>query len=96
MINSFADALEKIPESFAQNNGLNPLDTLIYLNNCHNKSLFSFGVGVDGCYDMTQLGIFDTVRVKKSVIIRAYEVSSLMLGIDTLIQSKDLAKVHTQ
>ena len=96
VINSFADALEKIPESLAQNNGLNPLDTLIYLNNCHNKSLFSFGVGVDGCYDMTQLSIFDTVRVKKSVIIRAYEVSSLMLGIDTLIQSKDLAKVHTQ
>ncbi len=95
-IQSFADALEEIPRCLAENNGLNPLDTVLQLKNYHVGGQFSFGVGVDGCSDMVGAGVMDLASVKKSILKRAYEVASLMLRIDDLIVARETAKVHTQ
>jgi chaperonin GroEL (HSP60 family) len=93
-IQYFADALEDIPQSLARNNGLNPLDIMIKLRSSHAKGLSFFGVGDHGCDDMTRVAVEDSVRVKSSVIQRAYDVAVLMLRIDDLISAKAVAKFH--
>jgi chaperonin GroEL (HSP60 family) len=50
-----------------------------------------FGMGEQSCYEMVCL---EPVKVKRSVIRSPYEVSSIMLRIDELLISNDIAKFH--
>ena len=90
-IESFADALMDIPMCLAENYGLNATDTLIELRNHHAEGLSSYGVDEKSCSEMVCL---EPIKVKRSIIRRAYEVSSLMLRIDELLISKEIPKFH--
>jgi chaperonin GroEL (HSP60 family) len=90
-ISSFADALMDVPRCLAENYGLNATDALLELKKCHAGGLCSYGVSEQNCEDTVCL---EPVKVKRSVIRRAYEISQLMLRIDELLVSKDIPKFH--
>lgn len=91
VIESFGTALMDVPRCLVENYGLNPTDTLLELQNHHANGLCNFGVCGEGCTDKV---CDEPVKVKRSVIRRAYEVSSLMLRIDELLISKEIPKFH--
>jgi chaperonin GroEL (HSP60 family) len=90
-IEFFADALMECPRCLAENYGLDPGDTMIELANRHADGFCNYGVAEHGCEDHVCL---EPARVKRSIIRRAYEVSALMLRIDKLLISKEIAKFH--
>ena len=90
-IEFFADALMEIPRCLASNYGLNPQDEVVELKSRHANGFGGCGIAEGGCADSVCLEPF---RVKRSIIRRAYEVSALMLRIDELLISKEIAKFH--
>ena len=90
-IQFYGDALMEIPRCLAENYGLNPVDAVLELKKLHANGLCNYGIGEKGCRDAVCL---EPARIKRSVIRRAFEVSSLMLRIDELLLSTDIAKVH--
>lgn len=91
VIEAFGNALMDIPRCLAENYGLNATDTLIELRHGHANGFFNYGVAEQSCGEMM---CQEPVKVKRSVIRRAYEVSSLMLRIDELLISKEIPKFH--
>ena len=91
VIEAFANALMDIPRCLAENCGLNPTDTIIKLKQHHVDGFCNYGVNGQGCEDNV---CSEPIKVKRSIIRRAFEVSSLMLRIDELLISKEIAKFH--
>lgn len=90
-IESFGNALMDIPSCLAENYGLNPIDILPELKKYHAEGLSNYGITEQRCSEMVCL---EPIKVKRSVIKRAYEVSSMMLRIDELLISKEMPKFH--
>jgi chaperonin GroEL (HSP60 family) len=90
-IQFYGDALMEIPKCLAENYGLNPVDAVFELKKLHAEGLCNYGIGEKSCRDTVCL---EPARIKRSVIRRAFEVSSLMLRIDELLLSTDIAKFH--
>ncbi len=90
-IEAFSRALMEIPRCLAENNGLNPVDVISQLKLFHADGQVGFGVSEQGCSETVCL---EPLKIKRSVIRRAYEVSSMMLRIDELLMSKEIAKFH--
>ena len=90
-IEAFAEALEVIPWTLAENAGMDALDILIELKNAHaKKSGKYFGVDVlqGKVSDMMVEKVIEPLRVKTQAIESATEVASMILRIDDVIASK--------
>ncbi|CAN5887508.1 thermosome subunit beta [soil metagenome] len=89
----FAEALEIIPLTLAENAGMNQIDTLAELRSKQNKG--SKWAGIDArnsrIADMAKLEIFEPVSVKEQVIKSATEVACMLLRIDDVIASSKSA-----
>jgi len=96
VINSFADALEKIPECLSTNYGLDPIDTMIQLRNDHSNGRIERGVGENGCTDMLETKLVELASVNKATLRRTYEVTSLLLRIDGCVYVRELPFFHKQ
>jgi chaperonin GroEL (HSP60 family) len=85
----FADSLEAIPLTLAENAGLDPVDMLSELRARHEKGETWAGVNVlDGkIEDMTKNNVFEPLAVKKQIIKSATEAASMILKIDDVIAS---------
>jgi len=85
----FADALEVIPLSLAENAGMDPIDTLTELRSKQSKG--SKWTGVDArnakITDMSKMDIVEPLVVKEQIIKSATEVASMILRIDDVIAS---------
>ncbi len=92
-IRSFADALEIIPITLAENGGLETMDILVELRAKHKEGGKNFGVDVmEGkIVDMAQKRVYEGVVVKKQAIRSASESSQLILRIDDVIASSKSA-----
>lgn len=93
-IEAFAEALEIIPWTLAENAGMDMIDVLIELKNAHTKkSGKSHGVNVLGnkVSDMLAENVIEPLRVKTQAILSATEVASMVLRIDDVIASKKLS-----
>ena len=93
-INAFADALEVIPRSLAENGGLDPIDTLVALRAEHDKGRTQMGVNVldGGVTDMMKLGVIEPLKVKTQAIKSATEAAEMILRIDDVISASKLSK----
>ena len=91
MIEAFGEALMDIPRCLAENYGLNAIDALIELKHFHADGKINYGINEQSSSEMV---CQEPLKVKRSVIRRAYEVSSMMLRIDELIISKEIPKFH--
>ncbi|MGA2523054.1 MAG: thermosome subunit beta [Candidatus Bathyarchaeia archaeon] len=88
-IRIFAEALESIPVTLAENAGLDPINILVELRTRHEKGETWAGIEVlEGkIKDMSKVNIFEPLSVKKQIIKSANEAASMILKIDDVIAS---------
>ncbi|MGQ9538052.1 MAG: thermosome subunit beta [Candidatus Bathycorpusculaceae bacterium] len=94
-IEAFADAVESIPLTLAENAGLDPVDIMVALRAKHESgSTPSYGVDVytGKIMDMLELNVVEPLRVKLQVIKSATEAANMILKIDDLIAAKGIEK----
>ncbi|MHA1379087.1 MAG: thermosome subunit beta [Candidatus Helarchaeota archaeon] len=86
-IRAFADAMEIIPVTLAENGGLETMDILVELRAKHKEGGKTYGVNVfEGkVMDMAQQNVYEGVVVKKQAIKSASESAQLILRIDDVI-----------
>jgi thermosome len=84
---AFADAIEIIPRTLAENGGLDPIDMLTELKSRHDNGEKWAGLDVfEGkVVDAWKHGIIEPLKVKIQAIKSATEVSELILRIDDII-----------
>ncbi len=85
----FAEALESITVTLAENAGLDPVDILSELRSRHEKGETWAGIEVlsGKIQDMSKVNIFEPLSVKKQIIKSANEAASMILKIDDVIAS---------
>tara|TARA_Y100000034_G_scaffold134499_1_gene203092 strand:+ start:1530 stop:3137 length:1608 start_codon:yes stop_codon:yes gene_type:complete len=85
---SFADSIEIIPRTLAENAGLDPIDILAELKSRHeaNKNI-GINVFTGETIDSFKEGIIEPLKIKTQAIKSATEVSELILRIDDVIAS---------
>ncbi|MDR0372944.1 MAG: TCP-1/cpn60 chaperonin family protein [Nitrososphaerota archaeon] len=85
----FADSLEEIAVTLAENAGLDPVDLLTQLRASHEKGQTWAGVNITTgtVDDMTKQNIYEPLAVKKQIIKSANEAASLILKIDDVIST---------
>ncbi|MDO8124824.1 MAG: thermosome subunit alpha [Candidatus Hermodarchaeota archaeon] len=90
---AFAEAMEIIPKTLAENAGLDPIDILADLKARHEKNEVSAGVdGIKGKVgDLAKANVWEPLVVKRQAIKSASEVSQMLLRIDDVIASKGMA-----
>lgn len=88
-VNKFADAMEIIPKTLAENSGLDAIDMLTELRNQHMKGNRNVGLDVyEGKpIDMLEAGVIEPLRVKTQAITSATEAASMILRIDDVMAS---------
>ncbi len=93
-VEEFATALEAIPKTLAENAGIDPIDVVVELKSAHEKGNKYAGVDVESgkVIDMKDEGVIEPLSVKKHAIESATEVAVMLLRIDDVVDSKDLAK----
>jgi len=88
-VNAFAEALEIVPTTLAENAGLDTIDILADLRAAHEQSAF---MGLDvfegEVTDMKVAGVVEPQRVKKQAIQSAAEATEMILRIDDLIAAR--------
>ena len=92
-IEAFANALESIPRTLAENAGLDPIDIIADLTAAHqDPSKWGYGVDLNngGVTDMIAQGIFEPASVKDHAIKVATEAASMILRIDDIISASKL------
>jgi archaeal chaperonin len=92
-IEAFANALEIIPRTLAENAGLDPIDMLVEIRAAHEKGKKTVGLDVfEGkAVDMQKAGVVEPLRVKTQAIASAAEAAIMILRIDDVIASSKSA-----
>ena len=92
-VSAFAEALEVVPKTLAENAGMDSIDALVDLRAAHEKSLY---MGLDvfkgEVTDMYRAGVIEPHRVKKQAIQSAAEAAEMILRIDDVIASTSAGK----
>lgn len=87
-IEAFAEAMEIVPKTLAENAGLEPIDILVSLRAAHEKKKgYAMGVNVftGKIVNMESSGVIEPMAVKEQAIKSATEASSMILRIDDVI-----------
>ncbi len=89
-IEAFAEALEIIPKTLAENAGHDQLDIIVKLRAAHEKEGLWMGVNITTgeVADMLKAGVVEPLRVKKQAVVSASEASEMILRIDDVIASR--------
>ncbi len=89
-IEAFADAIEVVPRTLAENAGLDPIDTLIALRKEHKKGSKTAGVDVytGKIMDMKKKKVIEPIRVGTQAISSATDAAVMILRIDDVIAAK--------
>jgi archaeal chaperonin len=89
-VEAFADAVETIPRTLAENAGLDEIDVIIALRKAHKQGKKSAGVNVaeGGVTDMFKMNVVEPIRVGTQEIQSATEAATMILRIDDVINSK--------
>lgn len=88
-VNAFAEAIEIVPRSLAENAGLDPIDKLAALRAEHDKEKIRSGLDVftGNVEDMVKLGVIEPLKIKLQAIKSASEVAEMILRIDDIISA---------
>ncbi|MEK6835698.1 MAG: thermosome subunit alpha [Nanoarchaeota archaeon] len=87
-VSAFADSVEIIPRTLAENAGLDPIDMLTDLKSKHDtKEGKWFGIDVmkGKLFDAWKSGVIEPLKIKTQAIKSASEVAELLLRIDDVI-----------
>ncbi|RLF98785.1 thermosome subunit, partial [Thermococci archaeon] len=93
-IKAFADALEIIPRTLAENAGIDPIDILVKLRSTHERDGKNTGFDVfDGeSKDMMKKGVVEPLRIKSQAVKSSSEAAIMILRIDDVIAASELGK----
>jgi thermosome len=95
-VEAYAEAVEAIPLTLAENAGLDPIDVMVALRAKHeNPDNKHFGIEVTTgeIKSMLDLVVLEPLRVKQQVIKSATEAANMILKIDDLIAVKGGGKM---
>jgi len=83
----FAEAMEEVPLTLAENSGLDPVDILVELRAAHSRGEKSAGVNVSNgkISDLSRSNVLEPASVKKQAIKSATEAAITLLKIDDVI-----------
>ena len=86
-VNAFADAMEVIPRTLAENAGLDPIDVLAELKAAHDKKQIWAGIDVftGKTMDAWKRGVLEPLKIKTQAVSSASEVATMILRIDDVI-----------
>jgi len=91
-IEAFANALEVVPRTLAENAGLDAIDVLVNLRSAHEGKTGNKFKGLDvftgNVMDMKKNNVIEPLRVKTQGISSAAEVATMILRIDDVIASR--------
>ncbi len=91
-VEAFADAIDVVPRTLAENAGLDPIDSLVDLRSQHDSG--NHQVGLDAytgdTVDMVEEGVVEPLRVKTQAVESATEAAVMILRIDDVIAAGDL------
>jgi T-complex protein 1 subunit delta len=84
---AFANAIEIIPYTLAENAGMKPIEVVTELRTQHSTGNASMGINVKKCVvsDMTELNVVQPLLVTTSAIRLATETVAMLMKIDDLI-----------
>ncbi|MHA1593235.1 MAG: TCP-1/cpn60 chaperonin family protein, partial [Candidatus Baldrarchaeia archaeon] len=93
-VKAFAEALEVIPRTLAENGGLDPIDMMAELRSRHEKGEWWVGVDLEEgkVGDMREKGVWEPLSVKRQAIAAASEVAQMILRIDDVIAAAEFGK----
>ena len=95
-VEAYAEAVEAIPLTLAENAGLDPIDIMVALRAQHEKpdgKYFGIEVTTGKIKNMLDLLVIEPLRVKQQVIKSATEAANMILKIDDLISVKGGGKM---
>ncbi len=90
-VEAFADAVDVLPRTLAENAGLDPIDALVDLRSTYDSSgragLVAEGQTGD-IADPVEAGVFDPAAVKREAVESATEAATMIARIDDVISSE--------
>jgi len=89
-VEAFAESLEIIPNTLAENAGLEKIDIMVELRAAHEKPkghLMGINVFTGKVANMQKMGVIEPLNVKEQAIKSASEAASMILRIDDVISS---------
>ena len=91
-IEAFANSIEVVPSTLAENAGLDVIDTLMGLRKSHTKKGRNQHAGLDAftgkVVNMQSRNVVEPLRVKTQAVSSATDVATMILRIDDVIASK--------
>jgi thermosome len=90
-IEAYAEALEAIPLTIAENSGLDPIDIMVELRSKHadpENKWFGVQVKTGKIADMLADNVVEPLRVKQQAVKSATEAACMLLRIDDILSSK--------
>lgn len=87
---SFSHALRQIPTTLADNGGYDSADLVSRLKVAHESGQCAMGLnlfGQGGLADMRTMGITESLKLKKHVLISASEAAEMIIRVDNIIKS---------
>ena len=90
-VEAFADAIEVIPRTLAENGGLEAIDILIELRQVHDKAEgkhIGFNVFTGKLQNSIESGVIEPIVVKEQAIKSAAESAAMILRVDDVITAK--------
>jgi thermosome len=89
-VNAFADAIESLPNTLAENAGLDPIDVIVNLRKAHTEGNVYHGIdyakGKVG--DMKAARVVEAAIVNRQIVMSAAEAAQMILKIDDVISSR--------
>ena len=92
-IEEFANAIEVVPRTLAENAGLDPINTLINLRKAHKDGDKFAGLNVDtgDIINMLENKVIEPLKVGTQVISSATEAAVMILRIDDVIAAREMS-----
>ena len=89
-IEAFANAIEIVPKTLAENAGLDPIDMMLEIRSAHKKGQKYSGINVfkGKVDDMLKNNVIEPLRVSMQEIEASSEAATMILRIDDVIASK--------
>jgi len=86
-VEAFAEAVESIPVTLAENAGMDPIDAILELQSRHEKGEIWTGVEAHSgkVTDMKEMEVYEPVLIKMQAIKSATEAAAMILKIDDVI-----------
>jgi archaeal chaperonin len=89
-VTAYANAVESIPSTLAENAGFDPVDVLVAVRSKHGQGMKNYGVDISNGEpsDMLAKGVVEPLKVKTQAIKSATEAATMVLRVDDVIAAK--------